>query len=214
MSDPNLNLGVGGGQPPLGAGPSLLDEERALKKGNKGPLIVGLLAAIGVVFGLGFVLLQGGDDDPYGAIGQQINRMKTENFNGFWACALPNERLDDVQTNGDLREAITKRARSSPQRYAEHVRSQCIVKLAEHRPQLRELIAPEDLHAQLTDLESALDALNDGWDEYLRELERQSEYDEAALRPPIGKIAKGWYDYRVAFNGLNDTIRPHVEPSR
>ncbi len=212
MSDPNLNLGIGGGQPPLGGGPSLQDEEKALKKGNAGPLVIGLIAAILVVVGLGFVLLSGDDNDQYGVIGSQINGMKQEHFDSFWGCALPNQQLRDLRTNTDLREAITERARRRPQAYAEHVRSKCIVKLTEHQPRLRELIAPEDLHAQLDELQTALTELNEGWDTYLRQLDQTEEYDERAAAPNISKIAKGWYDYRTAHGALNDSIRERLNP--
>lgn len=211
MSDPNLNLGLGGGQPPLGGGPSLQDDEKALKKGSSGPLIIGVIAAVAAVGGLGFILLQGNDGDEYGAIGQQINGMKQQHFDGFWACALPNEPLDGLRTNRDLSDAIHKRARPNPPRYGAHVREQCLVKLGEHRSGLRNLIAPEDLHSQLDELQGALEALDEGWDAYLRQLDQSQEgYDRDAAGPRISKIAKGWYDYRNAHGALNDSIREHL----
>ncbi|MEQ9073347.1 MAG: hypothetical protein RLP09_05780, partial [Sandaracinaceae bacterium] len=88
--DPNLNLGVGGGQPPfLQRGPSLEEEEKAMRKGNTGVLIGGAVAALLAVVGLAVLLLSGDDGGEYRAIGQQINGMKTEHFDGFWTCALP-----------------------------------------------------------------------------------------------------------------------------
>ena len=211
MSDPNLNLGVGGGQPPLGGGPSLEDEEKALKKGSTLPLILGIIGAVVVVAGLGFVLLQGDDTEPYSNIGRQINGMKQEHFDQFWSCALPNEPLDRIQSNTDLRTAINERASRNPQAYGEHVRSKCLVKLTEHGPGLRELIPPEDLATQLDALQDALTELTDGWNGYLEQLDHSQEgYDEAAAAPHISKIAKGWYDYRNAHGQLNDNIREHI----
>lgn len=212
MSDPNLNMGLGGGQPPLGGGPSLRDEEAALKKGNKLPLVLGLVAAVAVVAGLGFVLLSGDDAAEYRAIGSQINGMKQEKFDGFWACALPNEPIDQLDTNRALTDAINERARGNPARYGSHVRETCLVKLAEHRSELRDLIPPEDLHAQLGDLESALDDLNESWGGYLERLDHSQEgYDSEAAAPQLSKIAKGWYDYRNAHRSLNDSIRGRIE---
>jgi hypothetical protein len=213
MSDPNLNLGVGGGgQPPLGGGPSLEDDEKALKKGNTGVLVGGIVAAVAVTIGLGFLLLSGEGGDEYGAIGRQINGMKQEHFDAFWSCALPNEQLSNLRSDQDLRYAITKRARSNPGRYAQHVREQCLVKLNEHEPRLRQLIAPEDLQDQLADLTTALNDLRGGWNEYVDELDDvEGPYDEEAFGSHMNKIAKGWYDYKHAHNQLNSTIREHID---
>ncbi|MCB9594361.1 MAG: hypothetical protein H6719_16640 [Sandaracinaceae bacterium] len=211
MSDPNLNLGVGGGQPPLGGGPSLQDEEAALKKGNTLPLVLGLVAALAVVIGIAAVLLSGDDTEQYSVIGRQINGMKQEHFDSFWGCALPNQPLETLRTNQDLSAAITKRASRSPTRYGEHVRTKCLVKLTEHGPELRQLIPPEDLTTQLDALQTAITELNDGWNGYLDQLDHSQEgYDEDAAAPHISKIAKGWYDYRNAHGELNDTIRERI----
>lgn len=215
MSDPNDNLGVGGGlQPPLGGGSSLDEDEKALKKGNTGALVIGLLAAVTLVVALGFVLLQGdGGDNQYGTIGSQINGMRQEHFDQFWHCALPNHPADRLRTNADVRDAIQKRASSRPTQYAAHVRGQCLQKLAEHEPRVRELIAPEDLQGQLEELTTAIGDLRTGWNEYLTYLEQNTSegYDEAAAAESIGKIAKGWYDYKHAHSGLNTSIREHLD---
>ena len=213
MSDDD-DLGVGGGnQPPLGVGSSLADDEKALKKGNTGPLVIGLLAAIAVVGGLGYVLLQQGDEDgeQYRTIGRAINGMKKEHFDSFWACALPGQRLELLRSDQDLRASINSRASRSPQAYAALVRTQCLVKLAEHGPRVRELIAPEDLHDQLQALTTSITDLNAGWAAYIAHLEQTTEgYDEAAAASTINKIAKGWYDYKHAHNELNTSIRTRI----
>lgn len=214
--DPNLNQGVGGGQPPLGRGPSLADEEAALKKGNTGVLVAGIVAAVLVAGGLGFVLLQSGGDDreAYGAIGRQINGMKQEHFDGFWSCALPGQQLDRLSSDQDLRRAINERAGRSPSRYASLVREQCIVKLNEHEPGLRALIPPEDLGEQLDDLTGSLVELRNAWNDYVSALEQgnhEEGYDEEAYAEHLTKIAKGWYDYKLAYGEVNDTIRGHLE---
>lgn len=210
MSDPNLNLGVGGGQSPLGRGPSLQDDEKALKKGNTGILVGGAVAAVLVLVGLGALLMQGGEGDQYGAIGQQINGMKTEHFDAFWSCALPGEQIRGLRSDQDLRYAITKRARPNPSRYGTHVREQCLVKLNEHEPRLRQLIAPEDLQEQLGALSTALQDLRGGWDDYIAALEQAESYDEQAHAAQMNDIAKGWYDYKRAHGQLNDAIREQV----
>jgi hypothetical protein len=213
--DPNLNQGVGGGpRPPLG-GPSLAEEEKALKKGSTGVLVGGVVAALVVAGGLGFVLLQTGGDDreAYSAIGRQVNGMKQEHFDGFWGCALPGHPLDRLGSDRDLRRAIHERARRAPARYAGHVRSECMVELTEHEPGLRQLIAPDDLSGQLEELTGALVSLRESWDDYIAALERGDHaegYDEAAYQQQITRIAKGWHDYKHAYSETNDTIRGHL----
>lgn len=205
------NMGIGNGdQPPLET--SLAEDEKALRKGNMGPLIIGLLAAVAVAAGLGFVLLQGDDGDQYGTIGRAINGMKQEHFDQFWACALPNQQLSELRSDQDLRSAIHQRARRVPRAYATHMREQCLVKLSEHGPRLRELIAPEDLHEQISALQTSITDLSAGWTEYIAYLEGATEgYSEGDAAPTISKIAKGWYDYRVAHGDLNSSIRDHLE---
>ncbi|HJL14725.1 MAG TPA: hypothetical protein RMH99_03660 [Sandaracinaceae bacterium LLY-WYZ-13_1] len=211
MSDPNLNMGVGGGQPPFGPGPSLEEDEKALKKGRTGVLVAGILAAVAVTGGLMFVLMSGEGGDEYGAIGRQINGMKQEHFDAFWSCALPNEQLSNLRSDQDLRYAITKRAQTNPGRYAQHVREQCLVKLNEHEPRLQQLIAPEDLQGQLDDLSGALSDLRGGWNEYVEQLDQhEGAYEEGEYTAQLNKIAKGWYDYKHAHNQLNSTIREHL----
>lgn len=212
MSDPNLNLGMGGGLPPFGGGPSLEEEEKALNKGRTAALVGGVSAAVVVTVGLGFLLLSGEDGGEYGAIGQQINGMKQEHFDAFWICALPDESLSRLRSDQDLRYAISKRARTNPGRYAQHVREQCLVRLNEHGPRLDQLLPPEDLRGRIAELNAALDGLRAGWTEYIEELDDlDGPYDEDALGPAMNKIAKGWYDYKRAHNELNSTIRDHLD---
>lgn len=210
MSDPNLNLGIGGGQPPLG--PSYEDDEKALKKGNTLVLVLGAVAALVVGGGLMVLLLSGEDSEPYEAIGRQVNGMKTEHFDGFWACALPGMQLDDLRSDQDLRREIQERAERRPNAYARHVREECIVKLNEHEPRLRQLLPPSDLSGQLESLTTSLNELRAGWNGYVDELSRAEDgYDEDTMAPHVSKIAKGWYDYRSAHGEINTAIRGHLE---
>jgi hypothetical protein len=203
MSDPNQNLG-----PPLG-GPSLEDDEKALKKGNTWVLVAAVVGGLAVVAGL-IALLASEQPDQYGTIGSQINGMKAEHFDAFWACALPNEPLDELRSDQDLRYAINRRAQTAPGRYAQHVRHDCLVKLNEHEAPLQSLIAPADLSGQLAELGTSLESLRGAWGEYLEYLDHTQEYDQDDAAPRVGKIAKGWYDYKRAHGALNAAIREHL----
>jgi hypothetical protein len=210
MTDPNLNLGVGGGSPPLG-GPSFEDDEKALKKGRGWVLVAGIIAALVVVAGLIFVLASE-QPDQYGTIGRQINGIRQDHFDGFWMCALPDEQLDRLRTDRNLRDAIHARARRAPAPYAQHIRNDCLVKLNEHGRPLRELIPPDDLRGKLAELETSIDALRVGWEEYLLVLDRTTaeDYDPEAMDARLNKIAKGWFDYKNTHIELNNEIREHL----
>ncbi|MGE0791640.1 MAG: hypothetical protein AB7S26_38550 [Sandaracinaceae bacterium] len=220
MSDGPNDPEVGGGPPPsLGLTPSssLADDEKALKKGNTGVLVAGIVAALLVTFGIGYVVLVNGGDDSetYGNIGRAVNGMKQEHFDGFWACALPGQQLDRLSSDQDVRRAINERAGRAPRRYAELVRTQCIVKLNEHEPGLRELIPPEDLATQITDLTHALVELRGAWNDYIAALEQASTeepYDEETYSTQLTNIARGWFNYKTAYNAVNETIRGHINP--
>jgi hypothetical protein len=209
MTDPNLNLGIGGGQPPLGPPSSLEDDEKAMKKGRGLVLAVGIILAVLVAIGLVLVLMNVGQQDPYGTIGRQVNLMKRDRFDHFWRCALPEQPLERLRSDADLREAINVRASRNPARYAQMIRGQCMVDLNEHDDP-SSLLPPEDLRGQLTALSTALRDLRLGWEEYLVTIERiEGEYDADALDPQLDKVARGWFDYRTAHKAVNDSIRAH-----
>ena len=204
--DPNPNLGP----PQIVRGATLEEDEKALKKGNTWVLVVASLAAL--VVGAGILLLLAREDpnEQYRTIGQRVNGMKAQYFDGFWACALPNERLDNLGSDQDLRRAITERARARPAAYAQHVRQQCLAKLTEHQPKLTELIPPQDLIEPLAALTAALGGLKAAWDAYGEHLDRVETYDEAAAASLLTAIARGWYDYKRAHGDINNVIREHL----
>lgn len=206
--DPNLPLGP----PSIVRQPTLEEDEKALRKGNTWVLVAGGLAALLAVGGLIALLAQEDPSEQYRTIGRHVNGMKSQHFDGFWTCALPNQTLSSLTSNDHLRDAITQRARRQPNAYAQHVRQRCLVQLDEHRAGLSTLIAPPDLQPQLAELDTALQSLHRSWGTYIEHLDRAEAYDEAAAAPPLRDIAKGWYDYRVAHNQLNATIREQLNP--
>lgn len=207
MSDPNPNLGP---PSPLGGG-SMDDDEKALKKGNTGVLIIGVVAALAVLAGVVVLLMNEEPTDQYRTIGQQVNGMKSEHFDGFWACALGDARLvDRINSADDLRTQINSQANRGPQRYSQHVRQQCLVKLNEHEAPLRSLIAPPDLQGQLTELNTALGDLRASWGDYLTYLDQSETYDASSAAPRVTKIAKGWFDYKTTHQAINSAIRERL----
>jgi hypothetical protein len=208
MTDPNLNLGIGGGPPPLGPSPSLEDDEKAMKKGRGAVLAVGIILGILMVAGIVVLLMNVGQPDPYGTIGRQVNGMKRDHFDRFWRCALPEQPLDRLRNDRELREAINVRAARGPAAYANHIRTRCWSDLSGHEDPAA-LLPPEDLQAQVTALGTALDDLKRGWEEFLAAIERAETYDPETFAEQLNKVARAWYDYRTAHAALNATIIEH-----
>ncbi len=201
-----------GGFTPIAPGPSLEDEERAMKSG-RGRMIAGMVVAIAAaVGGFAFYLSEGGESE-YAVIGRSINGIDGEKFDQFWACALPRAELDEIRNNDQLRDAIVQRARTAPRRYAQHVRETCLVRLDEAVPAIDQLLAPDDLREHIDGMRVALVALRAAWDAFLAHLDQlgTEPFDaEAASDVPL-PIARGWYDYKVAYGRVNTIVREHLE---
>lgn len=206
--DDSVPLGMD--SPPMAVPTRLDEQEKALKKGRGRMLVAAAIGIAGAIGGLAFLVLSQ-QPDQYGTIGRQINGMKAEHFDPFWSCALPGTRLSQIRSDQDLRYEINKRAETSPDRYARHVNQECMVRLNEHEPP-SQLIAPEELTAQLSELDAALVSLRESWSAYLNDLDRlEGPYREEEFDSRLHNIAKGWYDYRHAHSGLNTAIRDHLE---
>lgn len=204
--DPNLNLGP----PQIVRDTSLEADEKAMKKGNTWVLAAAIVAGLAVVAGIVFVLAREDPNEQYRAIGRQVNAMKGANFDAFWVCALPNQALDRLRSDQDLRAAINERAASRPRAYGQHVRQRCMVKLTEHASPLATLIPPDDLREPLTELGNAVEDLEQAWVAYIAHLERVETYDADAAGAQLTAIARGWYDYKRVHGDINRTIREHL----
>lgn len=195
-----------------GPGPSLEEEERAMKSG-RGPMIAFAVVVIAAIVGGGGWFLLTSGPNPYSAIGRQVNGMRAQNFDSFWACALPRTDPGDIRNNEQLIAEIHERASFSASQYAQLVRSTCLANLNDHVQPLDSLLPPDDLRPGIEALRSALRALIDGWSAYLTHLQGlttgyDAESEEA--RRLVSAIARAWFDYKVAFGQINDTIRAHV----
>lgn len=200
----------GGGFTPLTpiGGPSLEDEERALKSG-RGKMIVAMIAAVAV--GVGGLVWFVGSQQPseYGQIGRQINGLRADHFDAFWACALPRQDLRDLRTNEQLQREISERA-ASPRAYALHVRNECLVRLDEHVTPLNALIVPDDLTAPVEQLRTAIAAERQAWGRFLDYLDHlEGPFDADAASEHLTAIARAWFEYKVAHGAINDVVRAH-----
>lgn len=216
MADEDGKQGAGGGGfAPLaagGPGPSLEEEERAMKSG-RGRMLVGSIAAVVVALGaFGWYLTTAGPNE-YGQFGQQVNGLRTAHFDTFWSCALPREDIRGLRTNVQLQDAIVRLA-GNARAYARIVRTDCMVHLEEHGPALEGLIPPEGVHASYDELRAALTAQTAAWRALLDHLDQTDgalDPENETTRPLLTAVVRAWVDYRTAIGHVNDAIRPHVE---
>jgi hypothetical protein len=205
----------GGGITPLGPGgpgPSLEEEERAMKSGRGRMLVVAAIAVIGAIAAFGWYLTTAGPNE-YGQFGQQVNGLRSAHFDTFWSCALPREDIRGLRTNVQLQDAIVRLA-SSARAYARVVRTDCMVHLEEHGPALDGLLPPEGVHEAFDALRAALTAQRDAWRALLDHMDTLAgglDATDATSGPLLTAVVRAWVDYRGAIGDINDLIRPHVE---
>ncbi len=194
---------------PVG-GPSLEEEERAMKSGRRRALAAGAFAVLASLGALGWYMSTGGENE-YAQVGQQINGMRSGHFDMFWSCALPREDVRDIDTAAELKAAIGRFAANAG--YSRIIRTECLVHLDEHRAPLNALIAPPELAAPIAELSAALTALRTAWDAFLEYLDRPDMHFDAEDPEADGlltAVVRGWFDYRVAFGHVNDAVREHL----
>ncbi|MBX7191323.1 MAG: hypothetical protein K1X94_04670 [Sandaracinaceae bacterium] len=198
--------------PPSGPGPSLEEEERAMRSGRGRMIAFGGAILLALIVGGGYFLMNSGPN-PYSAIGRQVNGMRSQNFDSFWACALPRTDPSDIHNNEQLQGEIHERATFSAAQYAQLVRTTCLANLNDHVQPLDSLLPTDDLRPSVEALRAALRALIDGWNAYLTYLQGlTAAYDresEDATRL-VQAIARAWFDYKLAFGQINDIVREHV----
>jgi len=198
--------------PPSAPGPSIDEEERAMHSGRGRMIAFGLFVLLVIVGGAGYFLMNSGPN-PYSTIGRAVNGLRAENFDSFWACALPRTDARDIRNDQQLRAEINERAQFSASQYSQLVRSQCIAHLNDHVQPLDSLLPPEDLRPGIEALRTSLRALIEAWNAYLTYLQGltgpyDAEAEEASTL--VGAIARAWFDYKVAHGQINDLVRTHV----
>ncbi len=214
MSDPNDNLGVGGGQMPLGPIASMEADEKAMKSGRGRMLAVMIGSVILAVVALIAYMASGGEEEMYSQFGRNINGLRTNDFDVFWGCALRGEDIAEIHDNTALMAAINRRAANGRGNYARQVRDECMDKLAELEPALQALIPPPEMQGKVRELESAVGEGRSAWSGYIAYLEAIPEgegYDEDAAREHVTAVARSWYDYRRIHNELNSMVAEKLD---
>lgn len=206
MSD---DLQLGGGAPPLVPGPSLEDEEKAMR-GGKGGLYAILGGIVLLIVGgiLAFVLSEK-DVEAYETLGRNVNGIKGELFEGFWHCAFQGN--EDVGNNTELVREINERASTGGQRYGAYLQRECMPKVGQLEERLRALIPPDDMVQPTNDLIDAAQAMQGAAADFVGYLGRiEGGYDESDARSQVSALARGWFDYKNAHNAVNAAIAEKI----
>jgi hypothetical protein len=217
VADPNDNLGVGGGAPPLSplGGPSLDAEEKAMKSGKGRMLAAMIIAALAAVVLLVVFMMSGGEGEQYGTLGRNINGLRGQYFDAFWACALRPEDPREIRDNSQLAAKIHERAQQGRARYATHLREECMPKLADLGPALEVLYPPDDLAPKLVELKDSVQALRSATSAYVAYIQTLGDqgYDAESeeAREHVTAMTRAWYDYRRIHGELNDAIAAKLE---
>lgn len=217
MTDPNENLPSNPGRSPLGPTGSTLDaDEKAMKSGKGRMLFVMIGAAVLAVVGLIWFLAGGDEKRVYRDFARTVNTADTQNFDGFWNCALQRggAEASNFRNNSELADAINRRATNGRARFGELIRSRCLPKIAELKTTLDTVIPPIPLQDDIEKMRKALDDLRLAWSAFNGHLDSlgQEQYDAEAedAVTHINAISRAWYDYKSAHRHLNTTLREHI----
>jgi hypothetical protein len=196
----------------LRQGPTLSEDEAAMRKG-RGRMIVGMVSIVVVIIVGSFLLLREDDEKyAYGEIGKTVNGIKNEYFDGFWGCALKGVNLRDIKSNDALVAQIDRRATQAAVAFVRVLRQDCIDKLEKMQTKLEVLIPPEGVTKEVKEMTEATSKLRSAWSAFISYMDDpKSDYDEATARPKIIEITRGWYDYKKAHTSFNKAIKAKIE---
>jgi hypothetical protein len=212
MAADGNNLGMDGGMPPLAGGPSLSEQEAAMRKG-KGAMLAGMIIAV-VVIAVGLFFLLSGTDEKfaYSDIGKQVNAIKLKQFDAFWGCAFKGVDLRDIKSSEDLAEQIDDRASQARSVYVKQLRDNCFSKLEQMQSKFDVMIAPEGVEKDVKTMREATSKLRSAWSDYASYVDNlKTDYDDEIARPKIIEIARAWYDFKKAHASFNQTVKKKIE---
>ncbi len=210
------DVGIGGGTPPLGpvGGPSLEDEEKAMHSGRWRMMTAMIVAVVLAVGALVWYMGSGGEDEAYATFGRNINGLGEKYFDQFWGCALRGTDLRNLHNDQDLRDNINLRAQQGGKAYADHVREQCLPMLGKLDDGLTKLLPPTEMQKDFQAMAASVPALESAWSGYIAYVDGLSgPYDPEAASEKLGKIARGWYDFKRTHASLNKALRSKLQPN-
>lgn len=196
----------------LRQGPTLIEQEAAMRKG-RGPMLVAMVSIVAVIVVGSFFLLREDDEKyAYSEIGKTVNGIKKEYFDGFWGCALKGVNLRDIKSNDALVAQVNRRAAQAVSAYVQLLRDDCTEKLEKMQTKLEALIPPEDVTKEVKAMVDATSKLRSAWSGFISYIDDpKADYDEAIARPKIIEIARGWYEYKKAHASFNKAVKAKIE---
>lgn len=217
MTDPNENLPSNAGRSPLGPTGSTLDADEKAMQSGKGRMLFAMIgAAVLAVGGLIWFMAGGDEKRVYRDFARTVNTADTQGFDGFWSCALQRggNEASNFRNNGELADAVNRRATNGRARFGELIRSRCLPKIVELKTVLDGVIPPQPLQEDVEKMRKALDDLRLAWSAFNGHLDSlgQDPYDPEAedAVTHMNAIAHAWYDYKSAHRHLNTTLRQHL----
>lgn len=199
---------------PPSTGPSLADEEKAMR-GGRGGLVVGMIVFGGLLIG-GFVfVVMGGDSSVYRDYGSTVNGLHTSKFNGFWTCSLqvPAAELGQITSNTAMSEALHLRGNNGRKRFGDMVRERCLPGLQELERDLDQLIPPDEAFtANRASMVEAVHNLISAVNEHRRYLNTLTEdpYSREAAEETVTGVVRQWFEYRRAHREFNNMIAEQI----
>ena len=195
-----------------GGGVVLGDVESQMHKGRAGSLVI--MGGLAVAIAGGLVFLVGGEDEArvYGEIGKTINGLERAHVEQFWGCALQGENLEELRTSTDVITKVDGRGLERGRNYGQHIRQKCLPMLEDVGPQLDTLIAPDDLKAEISAMRKGNEQLRSAWSGFITYLDDpELQYDQAAAKPHVTQIARGWYEFKKAYADVNKKIKVKLQ---
>lgn len=187
------------------------EDEAGFKRGRASMLLGLLAAALLAMIGLWQLLSHGDQARVYGEIGRRINGVRQEQFDEFWACALDGQDPHSVHSNAELRKQL-ERAADGGGEYAAYLRESCADKLTEIKPELDDLIIPDDLKADVEALKAATGQLEASLGAFIACLSNPGQpCDRSAAKSSLDGIARGWFDFQTAHASINRTLKAKLE---
>lgn len=188
-----------------GVDASVLEDAKAFNQG-KAKLLAAMIAMACTLGGFAYYLVQD-QPNPYGELGRQVNSLRSQLFEGYLTCALPNTSPRNLKSDADLRRELDARGGAGA-RYGAHLRTKCAPSLRELSTRLRTLLPPDDAAGSIQIMASAATKMEAGSNAFADYLENMEDaYSASEAEREHAELVRGWYEFRSAHSELNRLVK-------